>query len=120
MGFEMNIGDNHYDFEPDNCVINLFRNNPDMDYVAYHLGDERYSAIFDPAVCHWLGGVALSDRDKRELKNSERNLGTYAERFGGNPRVIIDDEPDESEIDLRVRSLSSDLDEELKELNGEI
>lgn len=110
----MQVGDNKYDFEPDNCVINLFRNNPDMDYVAYHLGEDQYMALFDPAVCHWLGGVALTQTDQRELKRSERNLGTYKERYGGNPRVIIDDEPDETEIDLRVKSLAGDdLDEEL-------
>lgn len=105
MGFEMQIGQNKYDFEPDNCVVNLFRNNSDMDYVAYHLGDEKYKAIFYPAFCCWLGGIALTEQDQKTLRQSERNLGSYAEQFGGNPRVIIDDDPDEDEIGLRVESL---------------
>lgn len=105
MGFELEVGDRHYDFEPDNCTVNLFREHPEMDYIAYHLGENQYMALFDPAVCHWLGGIALTSADQKELKRAERNLGTYAERFGGNPRVIIDDRPDEDEIDLRVRSL---------------
>lgn len=117
MGFELQIGKNKYDFEPDNCVVNLFRQQPDMDYVAYHLGNEQYMALFDPAVCHWLGGIALTEQDQKQLSRAERNLGSYVERYGGNPRVIIDDLPDEHEIDLRVTSLMGDeMDDIHKEL----
>lgn len=120
MGHKIEAGGQEYDLTPQNSVVNLFRHGPEFDYISLLIpGRESHIAMFEGKLTRWLGGIALTDETKKELIQVEKDLGVYGEVHGGYPRVIIDDYPSPDEYEMRVKTLTGDIDEIEDWINGE-
>lgn len=94
-----------------NCAVALFRHRPEMDYLAIlheHDDEAVWSFIFDKhALFDWMAGFALDRRRQRELHLAHRTHGTFYDRYGWNPDVVIEDYPHQNEIDTYMEYLTS-------------
>lgn len=107
----VNINGQQIEATPDNLGIAMFRNKPDYDYLDFHQFEEgsdseSHILVFGQReLLLWMGGVALTERDQREIRLAERKLGSFALQSGGwRPPVFIEDEPAPFEIDMYVKS----------------
>jgi hypothetical protein len=103
-----------------NCAVALFRRRPEMDYLAIKNEDNEWTLVFDKhPLVYWIGGVALGTEAQRALHLVERNQGKFADRFGWNADVAIEDypHPDGFEVQTYMDYLMSGSEDLHKDLN---
>lgn len=93
-----------------NCAIGLFRQRPEMDYLAIKDDDEAWTLVFDKhPLLYWMGDIAIGRDARHQLHLVERNQGKFADRYGWNPSTIVDDYPSDWEIDAYIAYEASGL-----------
>ena len=101
-----------------NTGLAMFRDTPEMDYLDYWYseeddGPEHHTLCFDRReLVIWMGAVALSDADQRILHLSNRQHGTFRDRFGWNPIVMVEDYPSVVEEEAYIAHTSKELEDE--------
>lgn len=106
-----------------NCAIGLFRHRPEMDYVAMKDEEDTWTLVFDrhPMV-YWMGGIAIGQDARHQQHLVERNQGAFADRYGWNADVVIEDYPSQWEVETYLayqasgsEDLHADLNKALEE-----
>lgn len=91
-----------------NCAIALFRKRPELDYLAVlnqnkESEEDEWTFIFDKhALIYWMGNLALTREGQRSLHLANRNHGTFEDRYGWNPDIIIESWPSERELEAYI------------------
>jgi len=105
------INDEPVQVTPENLGIAMFRHNPELDYLDYHEvveGEdvENHTLLFDQReLLLWMGGVALNEKDAKEIRLAERKLGSFALQSGGwRPQIFIEDYASDWEKEMYVKS----------------
>ena len=106
-----------------NCAIALFRHRPELDYLAVQheqvveAGETEtvWTYIFGMReLTYWMGGLALGKEDQRVLHLANRTHGSFHDRYGWNPDVVIEDYPSANEVENYLDyQMSGDLHDDL-------
>jgi len=88
-------------------AVALFRRRQELDYVAIQDGDQNH-IVFNEDFAHWIAGLKFDEYQAEIPKNSKRE--SFADLYGWSPRVVIDDYPNEYEVDLWIQHKTRDLD----------
>lgn len=101
-----------------NCAIALFRHRPDMDYLAVQQGEDWIFMFDKHPLVYWMGALALYPEGQRELRLMERKNGRFYDRYRWNADVVIEDYPNQNEIDVYVNwEIGGAMDDVHKDLN---
>lgn len=94
-----------------NCAIALFRQRPNMDYLAVlheEDDDEVWTFIFDRHdLIYWMGGIALHARDRDNIRKADSKLGSFYERYGWRPDIVLEDYPNANEMEVYINYIES-------------
>lgn len=91
-------------------ALSLFRDAPEYDYIGVSYtaedGDEAWTLVFEQyELLTWMGGVALSKERQHILHHAERQNGTFKEKYGWQPMLVLEDEPSEPEREFFISFL---------------
>lgn len=93
-------------------ALSVFREDPDYDYIGVSYssedGKEDWTLVFEQyELLTWMGGVALGRERQHILHHAERNNGSFRDRYGWNPCLVIEDAPSELEREYYATYLIS-------------
>lgn len=113
--FEVTIDGEDHELTEDNHTVNLFRDEPEYDYLVLRPEDDiseeqRTILIFrQQRLCHWLANIALNPTDQDTLDETNAEWGTFSGNFGWNSKTLIEDSANDFEKEYFVESLMGDL-----------
>lgn len=96
--------------------VHKFWEEPDQDYLkTYYPETDEVSVRWGRReFATWLGGVALTPDDQRALHLANRDHGSFEEKVGWRPLVIVSYLPSQEENDLYIMAQGATIEEEWK------
>jgi len=84
-----------------------------MDYLAVltEVGteDESWTFCFDKhELIYWMGSLALNPTDRENVRRADGKLGSFYERYGWNPDVVVEDYPNANELEVYIDYITRD------------
>lgn len=114
--FEIKVAERDIELILGNCVVVLFRQQQELDYLAIELEEEESTLrIFNNApFARWMGGLAIrQDIDGSYVYDSVTMNGeSFHELTGWNPPVIIKQSPTEQEMEMWLDINAGGIDKE--------